>query len=79
MPEVTHTATFRAADTFSRILEDMICPVCGYRDPADTYRLAPGNKVRFFCDGCGALVTVLLSAEQADVVQHRSIAQSPGA
>lgn len=58
MREIPHAAaTFRAADPFSRILEDMTCPACGYRDPADTYRLAPGNQVHFFCDNCGTFVS----------------------
>lgn len=72
MSQLIHTATFAAADALDRMLEDIACPACGYRDPADTYRLTPGNRVRFFCDGCGAFVTIVLSEAQADAVRHWS-------
>ncbi len=74
MAQLTHTARFGAADALERMLDDIACPACGYLDPADTYRLTPGNKVRFFCDGCGAFVTILLDDAQAEAVRHWSSA-----
>lgn len=70
MPELTHTAHFAAADALDRMLEEIACPACGYRDPADSYRVSRENRVRFFCDGCGAFVTILLSDAQAEAVRH---------
>lgn len=75
MPQLTHTARFAAADSLDRMLEELACPACGYLDPAERYRLTPDNKVRFFCDGCGAFVTILLSDAQADAVRHWSSAE----
>lgn len=72
MPELTHTARFSAADALDRMLEEIGCPACGYLDPGDTYRLSPDNKMRFFCDGCGAFVTILLTDAQAEAVRHWS-------
>jgi hypothetical protein len=61
MTVITRTANFEPADTADRILDDIACPCCGYRDEAETYRLSLGHKLRFFCDGCGAFVTILLN------------------
>jgi hypothetical protein len=72
MTVVTRIAQFGPADAADRILDDIACPACGYRDPVDEYRVTPGNRVRFFCDGCGAFVTILLSDAQADVVRRWS-------
>jgi hypothetical protein len=72
MRAVTHTAQFGPGDPVARMLDDIACPACGYRDPTETYRLTPGNRVRFFCDGCGAFVTIVLSDAQAGAVQHWS-------
>ena len=69
MAEITHTAQFAPAAAITRILEDIACPACGYVEDAERYRLSPGNRMRFFCDGCGAFVTILLSKEQADAVR----------
>jgi predicted RNA-binding Zn-ribbon protein involved in translation (DUF1610 family) len=66
MTELTHIARFAAADGLDRMVEDIACPACGYLDPDYTYRLTPENKVRFFCDGCGAFVTIVLSDAQAE-------------
>lgn len=69
MTVITRIATFGGADTAERILAELACPACGFRDAADTYRLTPGNRVRFFCDGCGAFVTILLSDAQAETLR----------
>lgn len=69
MTVITRTPTFGPGDSAERILAEIACPACGYRDPAETYRVSPGNRVRFFCDGCGAFVTILLSDAQAEIVR----------
>ena len=74
MTVITRVAEFGPADAVDRIREDIACPACGYRDPAESYRWTLGNKVRFFCDGCGAFVTILLSDAQAEVVRGWSSA-----
>lgn len=70
MALITRVAAFGPADTDERIRDEIACPACGYRDPADVCRVRPGNRVRFFCDGCGAFVTILLSDAQAEVVRR---------
>lgn len=70
MTVITRSAGFDPTDTAERILAAISCPACGYRDPSDIYRVTLANRVRFFCDGCGAFVTLLLSDAQADVVRH---------
>jgi hypothetical protein len=72
MTVITRNAAFGPTETIERILADIACPACGYQDPADAYRLTPGNRVRFFCDGCGAFVTILLSDAQAEVLRRWS-------
>ena len=70
MTVITRAAAFGPADKAERILAEVACPACGYRDPSDAYRVRPGNRVRFFCDGCGAFVTILLSDTQAEIVRR---------
>lgn len=70
MSEITHTASFQPASAVAEILEDLACPRCGYLDPADARRLALGNRVRFFCDGCGAFVTLVLNDAQVAAMAH---------
>lgn len=80
MAQLTHTARFGATEALERMLDDIACPACGYLDPADTYRLTAGNKVRFFCDGCGAFVTIVLNDGQAEAVRRwSSIGSTVGA
>ncbi len=69
MTVITRTATFGPADTAERILAEIACPACGYRDQSDMYRISPANRVRFFCDSCGAFVTIVLSDAQAEIVR----------
>jgi hypothetical protein len=73
MAEITRTAQFGPADALARMLDDISCSVCGYREPADTYRLSVGNNVRYFCDGCGAFVTISLNPQQAERVRGWSL------
>lgn len=67
---ITRIAEFGPTDTAERILAEISCPVCGYRDPSDIHRVRPANRVRFFCDGCGAFVTILLSDSQAEIIRR---------
>jgi hypothetical protein len=67
---ITRVAEFGPTDTAERIRAAIACPACGYSDPADTYRVTSGNRVRFFCDGCGAFVTILLSDRQAEIIRR---------
>ncbi len=78
MPQLMHSAEFDVADAPERMLAELACPACGYRDPGAAYRVSPGNRVRFFCDGCGAFVTIQLSDAQARVVRDGSVAGSSG-
>ncbi len=78
MAQLMHTAEFDVAGTPDRMLADLACPACGYRDPGEAYRVRPGNRVRFFCDCCGAFVTIQLSDAQARVVRDWCVAGSSG-
>ena len=68
MREITHTATFRPDDSVYRILEDFECPACGHRDSGDAFPSIARDRVRIFCDCCGAFVTIFLTEEQVDIV-----------
>ena len=70
MTVITRIAAFEPTDTAERILAEIACPACGYRDPLDTYRMTSPNRLRFFCDGCGAFVTIVLSDTQAETVRR---------
>lgn len=72
MPAMTRAATFRPTDTLSQILDDLACPGCGYRDPGNAYAHITDNKLRVFCDGCGAFITITLSTEQVAVIRRRT-------
>ncbi|MBV9804030.1 MAG: hypothetical protein JO130_12590, partial [Solirubrobacterales bacterium] len=56
MAQLMHTAAFDVDDAPDRMLAELACPACGYRDSGDAYRVRPCNRVRFFCDCCGAFV-----------------------
>lgn len=75
MPNILHTAQFSPTDTARRILEDLACPACGRQDPADAYSLITNNKIRVFCDGCGAFITIALNDEQARAIHRGGIAE----
>jgi transcription elongation factor Elf1 len=71
MPNILRTAKFRCTDTPAQILEDLACPACGSWDPLASCSATADNKIRIFCEGCGAFITIELSDEQADAI-HRS-------
>jgi len=70
VPQVSYTATFDANDSLDRILEDLSCPACGHKDPAAAHHWISMNRMRIFCEGCGAFVTVFVTREQATAI-HR--------
>jgi transcription elongation factor Elf1 len=70
MPRIARTATFSPDDTFDRILEDLACPACGHEDPGNAQKWLDENKLRIFCEGCGAFITISVSDEQARAI-HR--------
>lgn len=78
MPNIVHAAKFSRTDTQPRILEDLACPACGRQEPADASTRITDNKIRIFCEGCGAFITVLLNDEQANALRRGGIAGSTG-
>lgn len=72
MPHISHTAKFSPDDRPLRIVDDLACPICGHLDPGEAHNWITNNEMRIFCEGCGAFVTVLLSAEQAHAIQRCS-------
>lgn len=72
MTAISHTANFSTADALPRILADLACPACGYPYPPDEQRPMTDNRLRIFCDGCGAFITISLSDEQAQTLYQRS-------
>lgn len=68
MPTIIRTATFIPGDERSRIVAELACPSCGYVDDEPAYRPTRDNRLRIFCDGCGAFITFTLSAEQAEAL-----------
>lgn len=76
MSEITYIAKFSPSDAPAQILADLCCPACGHRDPGDPHVRVSSNRVRIFCDCCGAFATVVLSDEQANAV-HRCAATVP--
>lgn len=67
--ELTRTATFNPSDPPPQILHDLACPACGHEDLSAARSPITGNKLRIFCDGCGAFVTISLDDEQIDALR----------
>jgi transcription elongation factor Elf1 len=61
---ICHTATFTPGDTPARMLDDLACPCCGRQHVGDAHTRIADNKVRVYCDDCGAFATIVLSNEQ---------------
>ncbi len=72
MSYVSHTATFSPTDPLARMLQDLDCPICGHHDPGDAHRWITDNKVRIFCDCCGAFITISMTDEQARAIHQWS-------
>ncbi len=72
MLTITRTARFTPGADRAHIAEELACPSCGFADDAVTYRPTRENRLRVFCDGCGAFVVFTLSAEQAEAVRALS-------
>jgi transcription elongation factor Elf1 len=75
MPAILHTAKFDPSDSPARILQDLVCPACGREDPADACNRITDNKLRIFCDGCGAFATILLNDEQVRAIHRGRIGE----
>jgi len=65
MTNLTRPATFRETDPLTTILADLTCPRCGYQEPGSTPPPVADGSLRIFCEGCGAFITILLTAGQA--------------
>jgi hypothetical protein len=71
--EVIRIATFRPEDSIARMLEDLACPACGHREQAAAFPAISGDRIRIFCDCCGAFATIVLSEEQAAAMRREQI------
>ncbi len=71
MTRISRTASFAPDDPPLVILDDLACPACGRQDPRAFRCPISDNRLRLFCDGCGAFVTVLLSDEQALAIERQ--------
>jgi transcription elongation factor Elf1 len=72
LPHISRTAKFGPGDTAARILADLACPVCGHQDLGNAHHRVASNKLRIFCEGCGAFITVTMSDEQASTIHSWS-------
>jgi hypothetical protein len=77
VPELCHIAKFRPLDPPRAVLEDLVCPACGHEDSADAHRRISDNKMRLFCDCCGAFITIVLTDEQVLAIHRVTAAGSP--
>jgi hypothetical protein len=73
--EVIRIATFGPGDSREQILEELACPACGHREPAEAFPAITGDRVRLFCDCCGTFTTIILSGEQAAAVRGAHLAR----
>ena len=72
MPHISRTASFSPGDTAERILEDLACPVCGYQDLGNAHHRVAANKLRIFCEGCGAFITISMNEAQSSTIHSWS-------
>jgi len=76
LPELSHTAEFSPTDDSAAILTDLACPACGHQGPGPASGGIMDDKLRMFCDCCGAFVTITLNEEQARAIRRRSETRS---
>jgi hypothetical protein len=69
---VSHAATFGPTDELPRILDDLACPCCRRRYTGEAHTRITDNKLRMFCDGCGAFATIELTDEQVGAIRRVS-------
>ncbi len=69
MTRISRHATFAPGDPLPVILDDLACPACGRRDPGQVEHWVIDTHLRTFCEGCGAFVTTVLSAEQVEAIR----------
>jgi transcription elongation factor Elf1 len=56
------------------MLADLACPACGHVESRELPDRIAMNRMRIFCDCCGAFVTILLNDEQVEAIRGRSVA-----
>jgi transcription elongation factor Elf1 len=61
---ISRTAKFSSSDSLPDILADLACPSCGHRDVGEAFNRITDNKIRIFCDSCGAFATIELNDDQ---------------
>jgi hypothetical protein len=54
------------------MLADLACPACGHVEARELPDRIAMNRMRIFCDCCGACVTILLTDEQVEVIRGSS-------
>lgn len=64
-----HVAGYGHGHPLDRLVADLCCPRCGYHDPNGSHTGVQDGSLRYFCDSCGAFVTVALTPAQARVLQ----------
>ncbi len=72
MTRISRHATFAPDDSLPAILDDLACPACGRREPGEVEHWVIDTRLRTFCDGCGAFITTVFSAEQAEAIRARA-------
>ena len=63
MPRTPQPPSLRSADTIAQVLESFTCPACGHPGAGATCPRSGQDRIRIFCDCCGAFVTIELSHE----------------
>jgi transcription elongation factor Elf1 len=56
------------------MLADLACPACGHIESHELPDRIAMNRMRIFCDCCGAFVTILLNDEQVEAIRRNSTA-----
>jgi transcription elongation factor Elf1 len=56
------------------MLADLACPACGHVESRELPERIAMNRMRIFCDCCGAFVTILLNDEQVEAIRGNSVA-----
>jgi hypothetical protein len=70
MTRISRHANFAPGAPLPVILGDLACPACGRRDPGEVEHWVIDTRLRTFCEGCGAFVTTVLSAEQVETIRR---------
>ena len=76
MAAISHTAKFSPGDTRVQIVSELACAACGDVDPRDAAERIVDNKLRIFCERCGAFTTISLTDEQVRAIRRWSATSS---